>query len=66
MIEDSPDEFYMTSSEEGSSRLPEAPHGGIAYSHRNHMAVRRRSGHSDHDDISAADPDTVAGHRVPS
>jgi hypothetical protein len=60
MIKDSTDEFYTTSSGEGSSGLLEAQHGGTACSHCNYTMGGGHSDHLDHDDGSTVDPRTMA------
>jgi hypothetical protein len=68
MIEDSIEEFLTVSSNEGGLQSPlsqDAPHGGSAYSHRNHTMDEDHSGHSSHDDGSTPDGCAVAGYRPP-
>jgi hypothetical protein len=54
MIEDSTDEFNMTSSGEGST----------ACCHRNYTMARGRSDHLDYDDGFTVDPHIAARHRL--
>jgi hypothetical protein len=68
MIEDSTEEFYTASSEDGSSILPVSQRhgtGGSPCSCRNHTMAKGCSSRSGDDNGSTMDAHTTAGHQPP-